>query len=310
MPHSVPNATSTPPRPPSCCRTPGSMSSSRQPLDSRGASSFPLPGAAPRLLVRQRRASSCVDRFLPSCVIPLDCVGIRLVERSRMPRPRLPRSPSNSRAVRGHFLGRSIIGSSPDAAELFRCAVGSRYLRLVPGIFAAFTSAVSAVEAALRIQRELAGAEVRVRVGLNAGEPIAEDDDYFGAAVQLAARVCDRAEPGQVLVLQRREGTLHGEAVPVRQPGGGDAQGLPGTGAAVCGGGGGLMDAPPIRYCRAADGIEIGFVSFGQGPTVVLAEGADSNCERSMYCPSPVRRRWSTAASSAEAATCVANQSV
>ena len=68
------------------------------------------------------------------------------------------------------------------------------------GIFAAFTSAVSAVEAALQIQRELAGAEVRVRIGLNAGEPIAEDDDYFGAAVQLAARVCDRAEPGQVLV--------------------------------------------------------------------------------------------------------------
>ena len=59
---------------------------------------------------------------------------------------------------------------------------------------------VSAVEAALQIQRELAGAEVRVRVGLNAGEPIAKDDDYFGGAVQLAARVCDRAEPGQVLV--------------------------------------------------------------------------------------------------------------
>ena len=68
------------------------------------------------------------------------------------------------------------------------------------GIFAAFGSAVSAVEAALQIQRELAGAEVRVRVGLNAGEPIAKDDDYFGAAVQLAARVCDRAQPGQVLV--------------------------------------------------------------------------------------------------------------
>ena len=68
------------------------------------------------------------------------------------------------------------------------------------GIFAAFTSAVSAVEAALQIQRELAGGEVRVRIGLNAGEPIAKDDDYFGAAVQLAARVCDRAEPGQVLV--------------------------------------------------------------------------------------------------------------
>jgi adenylate cyclase len=70
------------------------------------------------------------------------------------------------------------------------------------GIFAAFGSAVSAVEASLQIQRELAGAEVRVRIGLNAGEPIAEDGDYFGSAVQFAARVCDRAEPGQVLVPQ------------------------------------------------------------------------------------------------------------
>ena len=68
------------------------------------------------------------------------------------------------------------------------------------GIFAAFGSAVSAVEAALQIQRDLAGGEVRVRVGLNAGEPIAEDDDLFGTAVQLAARICDRADPGQVLV--------------------------------------------------------------------------------------------------------------
>ena len=41
---------------------------------------------------------------------------------------------------------------------------------------------------------------MRVRIGLNAGEPIAEEDDLFGTAVQLAARICDRAEPGQVLV--------------------------------------------------------------------------------------------------------------
>ena len=65
------------------------------------------------------------------------------------------------------------------------------------GIMAAFPSAVRAVEAALQIQRDLAGAEVRVRIGLNAGEPIAEDDDFFGTAVQLAARICDRAEPAR-----------------------------------------------------------------------------------------------------------------
>lgn len=42
--------------------------------------------------------------------------------------------------------------------------------------------------------------ELLLRIGLNAGEPIAEDDDLFGTAVQLAARITDRAEPGQVLV--------------------------------------------------------------------------------------------------------------
>ncbi len=68
------------------------------------------------------------------------------------------------------------------------------------GIMASFPSAVSAVQAALAMQRDLAGGEVRVRIGLNAGEPIAEDDDFFGTAVQLAARITDRAEPGQVLV--------------------------------------------------------------------------------------------------------------
>ncbi len=68
------------------------------------------------------------------------------------------------------------------------------------GIVASFPSAVAAVTAALQIQRELAGGEVRVRVGLNAGEPIAEDDDLFGLSVIEAARIADRAEPGLVLV--------------------------------------------------------------------------------------------------------------
>ncbi len=70
------------------------------------------------------------------------------------------------------------------------------------GIMASFASAVSAVRAALQVQRALAAGEVRVRIGMNAGEPIAEEGDYFGSMVQLAARVCDRAEPGQVVVTQ------------------------------------------------------------------------------------------------------------
>jgi class 3 adenylate cyclase len=41
---------------------------------------------------------------------------------------------------------------------------------------------------------------IRVRIGLNAGEPVAEEEDLFGAAVQMAARVCAEAKPGQILV--------------------------------------------------------------------------------------------------------------
>ena len=34
---------------------------------------------------------------------------------------------------------------------------------------------------------------------LNAGEPIAEDDDLFGTSINLAARICDHAEAGQIV---------------------------------------------------------------------------------------------------------------
>ena len=75
------------------------------------------------------------------------------------------------------------------------------------GIMGSFASVSSAVECAIAIQRKfIAYIEehpdfpLRVRVGLSAGEPVTEHDDLFGAAVALAARVCDSAEAGQILV--------------------------------------------------------------------------------------------------------------
>lgn len=41
-----------------------------------------------------------------------------------------------------------------------------------------------------------------LRIGISAGEPVEEDNDLFGTTVQLAARTCDHAEPGQILVTQ------------------------------------------------------------------------------------------------------------
>ncbi|MDX1575271.1 MAG: adenylate/guanylate cyclase domain-containing protein, partial [Kiloniellales bacterium] len=40
---------------------------------------------------------------------------------------------------------------------------------------------------------------IRVRIGLHAGEPVAESDDLFGAAVQMAARICDNAQADGIL---------------------------------------------------------------------------------------------------------------
>jgi class 3 adenylate cyclase len=75
------------------------------------------------------------------------------------------------------------------------------------GIMASFYSAARGVGCALQIQQTFAARNsanpegaVRIRIGLNAGEPITEGADLFGASVQLARRICDRAEPGQVMV--------------------------------------------------------------------------------------------------------------
>ena len=74
------------------------------------------------------------------------------------------------------------------------------------GIMASFVSAAAAVKCAAQVQREIAGHEqnrdqlVRLRIGAAAGEPVEEHDDLFGCTVQLAARLCARAEPEQILV--------------------------------------------------------------------------------------------------------------
>ena len=74
------------------------------------------------------------------------------------------------------------------------------------GFAAAFGRADSAVAAAVDAQRALAGLswpgglELRVRVGLHTGESHERDGDYFGPAVNRAARVMDAANGAQILL--------------------------------------------------------------------------------------------------------------
>jgi len=77
---------------------------------------------------------------------------------------------------------------------------GSEVKAMGDGFMASFGSATKALECAAAIQGNMAATEVRVRIGLNAGEPIAEDDDLFGTAVIVAARIAAQAQGGEILV--------------------------------------------------------------------------------------------------------------
>ncbi len=83
---------------------------------------------------------------------------------------------------------------------------GSEVKHTGDGLMASFQSVSGALEAAAAIQRGLAehnltaAHPVEVRIGVAAGEPVLENDDLFGAAVQLAARLCERAGPSSILV--------------------------------------------------------------------------------------------------------------
>ncbi len=92
--------------------------------------------------------------------------------------------------------------------DALKACGGSEIKHTGDGIMASFPSASGALECAVVIQRAVEAqgvgahgrAPLRVRIGLNAGEPVVEEDDLFGASVQLARRVCDHAEPGQIVV--------------------------------------------------------------------------------------------------------------
>jgi class 3 adenylate cyclase len=82
---------------------------------------------------------------------------------------------------------------------------GSEVKHTGDGIMASFQSVTAAIRSAIDIQQRVAerdvdGVGLRIRIGISAGEPVTEQGDLFGATVQLAARLCQRATPGGILV--------------------------------------------------------------------------------------------------------------
>ena len=109
-----------------------------------------------------------------------------------------------------------------------------------------------------------------MRIGLNAGEPIAEEEDLFGTAVILAARIAAKAEGGEILVSDvvrqlvagkgflfsdRGDVVLRGFEDPVR-----------------------LYEVrwreervmePQMRFCTSFDGVRIAYATLGEGSPLV-----------------------------------------
>jgi class 3 adenylate cyclase len=83
---------------------------------------------------------------------------------------------------------------------------GREVKHLGDGLMAVFVAPDAAVRCASDVHAALRDAvhrtldPLRIRVGIAAGEPIERNGDFFGSTVQLAARLCMHAAPGQTLV--------------------------------------------------------------------------------------------------------------
>jgi class 3 adenylate cyclase len=98
--------------------------------------------------------------------------------------------------------------------EVLKAHGGTEVKTMGDGFMASFGSVTKAVECAVALQRAFANREgepLSVRVGLNAGEPIEEDGDLFGATVILASRIAAKAEGGEILVADTVRGLCSGK---------------------------------------------------------------------------------------------------
>jgi class 3 adenylate cyclase len=108
----------------------------------------------------------------------------------------------------GDAAAQELVHFHDDAVDDALARHGGRAIKHTgDGILAQFPSASGALACAAAIQDrfdarndEQPDSPLLVRIGLNAGEPIAERGDVFGTVVQLASRLCAGADPGGIVV--------------------------------------------------------------------------------------------------------------
>jgi class 3 adenylate cyclase/tetratricopeptide (TPR) repeat protein len=94
---------------------------------------------------------------------------------------------------------------------------GNEVKNVGDGLMVVFPSAVDATNCAIAMQQTVDRYNRRpqmmpleVRIGLHAGEPIHDEEDYFGASVNVAKRLCDGAEGGQIVCSDLVRGLIGG----------------------------------------------------------------------------------------------------
>jgi class 3 adenylate cyclase len=90
--------------------------------------------------------------------------------------------------------------------EALRAHGGAEVKTFGDGFLASFVSTQMALRCAIALERafdqmpEVHGERLKVRVGINAGEPIAEGDDLYGHSVTVASQLAKAANGGEILV--------------------------------------------------------------------------------------------------------------
>ena len=94
------------------------------------------------------------------------------------------------------------------------------------GVLAEFGSTVDALSALIELQQAMANAnreqpeadKIVFRAGVHLGEVIVEDDDLYGDAVNIAARLQGEAPPGGILISRAVREAVSGRSRPSSKP--------------------------------------------------------------------------------------------
>ena len=165
------------------------------------------------------------------------------------------------------------------------------------GAIVEFPSAHSALVCAVTIQERmrLPNAQhnlkqpVYLRMGLHAGDVLSEDDDIFGDAVNIAARLQAESEAGGVL-LSQTVAELAGGDLPFRLRGEGlrtlknlsspvDTMSVDFANEEITVERARIAESLAVRFCKSKDGQTLAWADVGEGPPIVRAPSWISHLE-------------------------------